>query len=104
MLTEMRARLRAVCTMPTSQTPARMDLVAVVELDPKVTAFRDQDDFAVEMYELFFAHRVLIESGSPMMSGGPPMMSGGPWISRSWLVGPLVSTIRAPGKALRSQG
>ena len=38
------------------------DLVAVVELDPKVSAFRDQDDFAVEMYELFFAHRVLSES------------------------------------------
>ena len=32
------------------------NLVAVVELDPKVTAFRDQDDFAVEMNQLFFAH------------------------------------------------
>jgi hypothetical protein len=27
----------------------RQHLVAIVELDPKVTAFRDQDDLAVEM-------------------------------------------------------
>ena len=37
-------------------------LVAVVELDPKVAAFRDQDDFAVEMNQLFFAHESLLRS------------------------------------------
>jgi hypothetical protein len=35
----------------------REDLVAVVQLDAKVAALRDQDDFAVEMYELFLGHR-----------------------------------------------
>jgi hypothetical protein len=34
----------------------REDLVAVVQLDAKVAALRDQDDFAVEMYELFLGH------------------------------------------------
>jgi hypothetical protein len=30
--------------------------VAIVELDAKVAALRNQDDFAVEMYQLFLAH------------------------------------------------
>jgi hypothetical protein len=36
--------------------------VAIVELDPKVTAFRDQDDLAVEMDQLFFTHADLLEA------------------------------------------
>ncbi len=40
-------------------------LVAVVELDPKVTAFRDQDDLAVEMNQLFLAH---VTSLGPLVS------------------------------------
>lgn len=34
----------------------RENLVAIVELDAKVAALRNQDDFAVEMYQLFLAH------------------------------------------------
>src|SRR6516162_5640682 len=47
------------------------DLVAVVELDAKVAAFRDQHDLAIEMNQLFLGHS-----------------------------GALSSTNRAPGKAL----
>ena len=72
------------------------DLVAVVELDPKVPAFRDQDDFAVEMNKLFFAQRIL--------SAAPHHVGDAGSSHTLWMLGPLVSTIRAPGKALRSQG
>jgi hypothetical protein len=64
--------------------------VAVVQLDPKVTAFRDQDDFAVEMNELFFAHGILL---------GPLCWSRLRWPGQP-PSGPLVSTIQAPGEAL----
>jgi hypothetical protein len=43
------------------------DLVAVVELDPKVTALRDQDDFAVEMNQLFL---LTAPSGGPVLALG----------------------------------
>ncbi len=46
-------RMRWRRTLPAS---LREDLVAVVELDAKVTALRDQDDLAVEVNQLFFAH------------------------------------------------
>ena len=41
---------------PNLASELRENLVAVVQLDAKVAAFRDQDDFAVEMYELFLGH------------------------------------------------
>jgi len=74
------------------------DLVAVVELDPKVTALRDQDDFAVEMNELFFAHGILWCFFAYLAACCPAGRG------QTTPLGPLVSTIWGPGEALRSQG